>query len=346
MDRGCRTSDGLATVIVVNFNGLRYLRDCLTSLERQTLPRHRYEVLFIDNGSRDGSSEFVRMQFPRIRTVVICDNVGYVGANNLGLRLARGRYAVLLNNDTRVAPGWLEALLAAADSDGPRLGGATSRILFRDDPTRINSTGLVLYRDGRAGDRDLYRADGPEVQVPGEVFGGCGASLLLTRDLLDDIGGLDPKLFMYYEDLDLAWRAQLRGWRFAYVPGSVVEHVCGGQSAPTSPLLLRQIERNRALVNLQNSPAFLALFSLLGFALRFGRLGWRYLTARKRFHLEPNHLRAMTSAAASIIGRLPGTLLSRYEIRVARRRRPDRSIARFIRKPPAPCASSSTYSQR
>jgi GT2 family glycosyltransferase len=154
---------------------------------------------------------------------------------------------------------------------------------------------------------------------------------------------------MYYEDLDLAWRAQLRGWRFLYAPDSVVEHVCGGQSAPTSPLLIRQIERNRVLVNLQNSPPFLALFSLLGFVLRFGRLWWRFLTARQRFHLGPSHLKAMASAAASILGRLPGTLLGRYEVRVARRRRPDSAIARFVQPLPSgtrSCGSSSTSSPR
>jgi GT2 family glycosyltransferase len=327
-------ADCLATVVVVNFNGLRHLADCLTALERQTLPRHRYEVLLIDNASADGSVEFVRTQFPYVRVLALRKNFGFVGANNLALRLARGRDIVLLNNDTRADPGWLEALLTAARTGGERVGGVTSRILFRDDPTRINSTGLVLYRDGRAGDRDLGRTDGPAVRVPDEVFGGCGASLLLTRALLDDIGGLDPKLFMYYEDLDLAWRAQLRGWRFLYAPDSVVEHVCGGQSAPASPLLVRQIERNRALVNLQNAPLFLAIFSLIGLLLRFGRLGLRFLTARRRYQLRTSHLQAMASAVAAVVAWLPATLLSRYEIRVARRLRPDRAVHRFVRLPP------------
>src|SRR4051812_45878237 len=111
-------TDTLATVVVVNFNGRRHLLDCLTALERQTLPRRCYEVLFIDNGSRDGSADFVRAHFPHVRVVVIRDNVGYVGANNLGLSQTRGRYVVLLNNDTCVAAGWLEALMAAANSGG------------------------------------------------------------------------------------------------------------------------------------------------------------------------------------------------------------------------------------
>src|SRR5439155_5667860 len=130
------------------------------------------------------------------------------GAHTLGFRLARGPHVVLLNTDTRAEPGWLAALLGG--TGGERVGGVTSRVLFRDEPGLVNSTGLVPYRDGRAGDRHLREPDGPATRAAGEVFGGTGASLLLTRELLDDVGGFDPTLFMYYEDLDLAWRARLR----------------------------------------------------------------------------------------------------------------------------------------
>jgi N-acetylglucosaminyl-diphospho-decaprenol L-rhamnosyltransferase len=321
----------LASVVIVNFNGLRYLADCLGSLEQQSLPRHRYEVLLIDNGSADGSVEFVRDRFPGVRLIETGRNLGFTGANNLGFRLARGRHVVLLNNDTKVEAGWLAALVAA--TDGERLGGVTSRILFRDDPGRVNSTGLMLYRDGRGGDRDLGRLDGAETRRPAEVFGGSGASLLLTRELLDDVGGFDPSLFMYYEDLDLAWRARLRGWRFLYAPDSVVYHVCGGSSGRASPLVLRQVERNRALNCLRNGPAFLALWVAVGLMLRAGRLIWRFVVRRGAARPTPAHLRAMTVALASVIGRLPFTLFERYRVRVETRLSPDRAVSRFIRRP-------------
>jgi N-acetylglucosaminyl-diphospho-decaprenol L-rhamnosyltransferase len=323
----------ITSVVIVNYNGRRYLFDCLTALERQTLPRHRYEILLIDNGSHDGSVEFVRAHFPGVRVIALDDNLGFTGANNLGFRLSRGRYVVLLNNDTRVHPNWLKALADAADASG-RIGGVSSRLLFRDEPGRVNSTGLVLYRDGRGGDRHLRQPDGPAARVPAEVFGGCGASLLLTRELLDDLGGFDPALFMYYEDLDLAWRARLRGWRFVYAPDSIVEHVCGGSTAPASPFLLRQIERNRTLVSLRNAPPFLAAWAVVGLLLRCGRLGYRYLLLRRQYALSRGHLRAMASAAASVVGRLPVTLLERYRTRVERRRCPDRAILRFVRPHP------------
>jgi N-acetylglucosaminyl-diphospho-decaprenol L-rhamnosyltransferase len=326
---GCRHV--LASVVIVNFNGRHFLADCLGALARQTLPRHRYEILMIDNASADGSAEFVRAHFPDVRVIDAGGNLGFTGANNLGFRLARGRSVVLLNNDTRAEPGWLAALLDAAA--GNRIGGVTSRVLFRDEPERVNSTGLVLYRDGRGGDRDLGRLDGPDTRMPGDVFGGCGASLLLTRDLLDDIGGFDPALFMYYEDLDLAWRARLRGWRFVYAPESVVYHVCGGSTGPASPLLLRQVERNRTLVSLRNAPAFLAVWACVGLVLRAGRLLWRFASGRPA-RPTPAHLRAMAAAVASVVGRLPGTLLDRYRIRVERRLSPDQVVNRFVRPRP------------
>src|SRR5262245_50527798 len=169
-----------SSIVVVNYNGRHFLAECLAAVERQTVPRHRYEVLLMDNGSTDGSVAFVREQFPGVRVYALSENLGFTGANNLGFRLTRGQHVVLLNNDTRVEPAWLEALLAAAD--GERVGGVGSKLLFREEPGRVNSTGLLCYRDGRGGDRHLRQSDGAQTREPAEVFGGCGASLLLKRE--------------------------------------------------------------------------------------------------------------------------------------------------------------------
>lgn len=326
--------DSMASVIVVNWNGRHFLADCLGALERQTMPRHRYEILLIDNASSDGSVDFARAHFPGVRVHALERNLGFTGANNLGFGLARGRSVVLLNNDTRVEPDWLAGLLAACDTDR-RIGGATSRLLFRDRPGVVNSTGLILYRDGRGGDRDLGRVDDGATQIPSEVFGGCGASLLLKRELLDEVGGFDPRLFMYYEDLDLCWRARLRGWRFVYAPASIVHHVCGGSTKPASLLLFRQIERNRALVALKNGPPFVALAACAGLLARMGRTWARFLTARRRHRLTWRHLAASFAAVVSTLLALPEVLVARYDTRSARCRAADRTVARFMERRPA-----------
>lgn len=322
----------LATVIVINRNGRHFLAECLSALDRQTLPRHRFEVLFVDNASTDGSTAFVCGHFPLVRVIDAGGNLGFTGANNLGIRLARGRHVVLLNNDTRVAPDWLERLVTAAE--GERIGGAVSRLLFLNDPDRVNSTGLVPYRDGRVGDRDLRRPAAEADPPTGEVFGGSGASLLLTRGLLDDVGGLDPALFMYYEDADLAWRGRLRGWRFIYVRESVCYHVCGGASAPRSPFMVGQTERNRTWVNMRNAGLFEATWAGLGLVLRASRLTFRYLFDRRRHGLTRQHLRAMAWAVGWVTATLPLLPLARYRVRTADRRCPDRVIRQFIRSHP------------
>jgi hypothetical protein len=176
----------------------------------------------------------------------------------------------------------------------------------------------------------LRQPDGPATRQPGEVFGGCGASLLLKRELLDDIGGFDLALFMYYEDFDLAWRARLRGWRFVYAPDSVVYHVCGGSAGPHSPLLTRQVERNRTLVCLRNGPPFLAVWAAVGLLLRAARLVGRFATRHDRTGLSLAHVRAMASAIGSVVIRLPVVMLDRYRVRGESRRRPDRAVTRFV----------------
>jgi len=157
-------ADDFVSVVVVNFNGRHFLHECLTALEQQTLPRYRYEVLVIDNGSTDGSIDFVRERFPGVRFVALDRNHGFTGANNVGFRLARGRFVVLLNNDTRVAPNWLESLVMAAAE--PNVGGVAAKLVFRADPSKLNSTGLILLRDGRGADRDIRLLDG-ETARPG-----------------------------------------------------------------------------------------------------------------------------------------------------------------------------------
>src|SRR5205814_8694645 len=117
---------------------------------------------------------------------------------------------------------------------------------------------------------------------PAEVFGACGASVLLRRAMLDDVGFFDERLFMYCEDLDLAWRARSRGWRFRYTPRSVVYHVHCGSSGEWSPFPLYYAERNPVFVNLKNAPLGLALRSLAVFAAKSLRMWYWVLTFQER----------------------------------------------------------------
>lgn len=323
----------LASVIVVNFNGRHHLAECLRALADQTLPVRQFEVILVDNGSTDGSVEFVRHRFPQVRVVPLAKNLGFAAGNNLGLAHATGRYIALLNNDTVADRHWLAAMMQALEGD-PAAGGVACKIRFHHDPAMLNSAGLVLYRDGRGGDRGFRQADAGQFDHPEEVFGACGAAMLLRRELIDDVGLFDEQLFMYYEDLDLAWRARLRGWRFVYAPAAEVRHVHCGTSGEWSPFFCFYVERNRVLVNLKNAPLILALLVMIGFLARAGRVWW--YVARGRFGVA--HGWAYVRAAASLLRLLPHALGERYRVRTARRPMPERSFAHLIPRPPAKAA--------
>ena len=193
------------SVIVVNYNGKHFLKRCLESLAAQTYPEDRREVILVDNGSSDGSAEYVREQFPWVRVIRASTNWGFAKGNNIGLQHARGDLIALLNNDAVAGPAWLSAMTRALQQ-GLTVGGVTSKILFLHQPGVINSAGLDLYRDGRGGDRGFRQPDRGQFDRPTEVFGACGASMLVRRAMIDDVGFFDESFGMYYEDLDLAWR--------------------------------------------------------------------------------------------------------------------------------------------
>jgi GT2 family glycosyltransferase len=300
------------SVIVVNYNGRHFLADCLGSLARQTYPRHRVEVILVDNASSDGSVVWVRGAHPWVTVVALARNAGFAEGNNVGFRLARGEWVALLNCDAAAEPYWLAESVRAGRAH-ELVGGVASQVLFRDRPGTINSTGLELYRDGRGGDRDFEALGHERNRAVGEVFGGCGAGLLLRKRMLNELGGFDPRLFMYYEDLDLAWRARRSGWRFIYTPAARVRHVFGGSAGVASPLQLHYVERNRARVNLANAPLLPAVGTALGLVARCVRTALRWLTRRSGTTVL--HAAAHARAVAGFVRDIPTVLATRWRVR-------------------------------
>jgi GT2 family glycosyltransferase len=334
----CSPTPPFVTIIIVNYNGERFLDKCLAAVHAQTYPSDRREVIVVDNGSRDDSLSCLA-KYPGVRLIAAERNWGFARGNNEAFRQSRGELIALLNNDTVADPRWLEASVEALAGD-PTIGGMASKILLRDEPGIINSTGLTLYRDGRGGDRGYREPDRGQFDQTTEVFGGCGASVLLRRALLDDVGFFDERFFMYYEDLDLAWRAHLRGWRFAYAPRSVVHHVHCGTSGEWSPFFLYHVERNRVFVSLKNAPWLLAARSLAVFTARAARKWYRVLALRDRSARDRRQALAYVRAALSLVRHLPAMLWQRLRIRTLQRIAPDRAFAHLIATPPARASHS------
>jgi GT2 family glycosyltransferase len=239
------------SVVILNWNGLRYLDDCLPSLEAQTYPD--FEVMLVDNGSTDGSVEWVAGHFPQVRVICNETNVGFAAGNNQAIRASQTEYVVTLNNDTRVEPGWLAALVAAAEAD-PTVGTCASKMLFADRPWLINSTGIDLDPVGIAWDRRGGEPDDGQETEPTEVFGPCAGAALYRRAMLDQIGLFDERFFAYMGDVDLAWRARLAGWRCLYIPQARVYHIHSGTAREGSPFKNQLLGRNKIWVIAKNYP--------------------------------------------------------------------------------------------
>lgn len=240
------------SIVILNWNGLGYLQECLASLQAQTYAD--WQVIVVDNGSTDGSVEWAARKFPQARLICNKTNLGFAAANNQAIRASDAPYIVTLNNDTRVDPRWLEALVTAAD-EHPDVGMCMSKMLFADRPQVINSTGINLDPAGIAWDRQGGEPDDGRETQPVEILGPCAGAALYRRAMLDQIGLFDEDFFAFLEDVDLAWRARLAGWRCLYVPMARVYHVHSATAIEGSPFKNRLLGRNKVWLIAKNYPA-------------------------------------------------------------------------------------------
>jgi GT2 family glycosyltransferase len=248
------------SLVIVNWNGRRFLDACLRSVAAQQ--DVDFETIFVDNGSRDDSVDFVRAQFPAVQVVALPRNFGFAGGNNAGAAVARGRYVAFLNNDTVADPRWLRALRNGIDEEAG-FALATSRIVYMHDPTVIDSAGDGVFRWGGAFKRyhgaDVSRADCSE-----EVFGVCGAACMMSRAVFDELGGFDEDFFASHEDVDLSYRARLRGYRCRYVADAVVQHHGSATIGKVSEFAVFHGQRNLEWMYFKNAPASVLARTLPG----------------------------------------------------------------------------------
>lgn len=209
------------SVVIPNWNGLRFLADCLNALREQTLAD--IEVILVDNASTDGSQDFVRSEFPEIRLIELDENRGFTGACNAGMEAAKGAYIALLNNDTEVASDWAEQVTRAFESHSDA-GIVASKMLLFDQRDRLHTAGDFFTTDGRAGNRGAWEWDKGQYDQGEYVFSACGGSAVYRQSMLAEIDNLDDDYFFLLEDVDLAWRAQLAGYKVWYEPLAIVYH--------------------------------------------------------------------------------------------------------------------------
>lgn len=319
------------SVLILNWNGKRLLPACLTALAVTEYPSGHWEVVVVDNASTDGSAEAAQRDFPWIKVHRNPANWGFARGYNPALAAAPGPYVALLNSDTRVHPGWLAALVSAAEAD-PRLAAGTAKLIFPLDGPRaghIQDAGGLLLDNGSGRNRGTlvrdghvsYEVDQGQYDRLEEVFYFCGAAVLLRKAALHDTGAFDDRFFMYYEDLDLSWRFRLRGWKVVYVPAAVVEHEHAASSGEWSPLFTYNVDRNRPLMLLKLAPTALAGREMGRYLAELGlncaRVLWWAIRHRQR---GPHAARARLQARVvlSWLYDLPGALAERRRIQRSR----------------------------
>lgn len=211
----------LVSVIIPNWNGAMLLPGCLDSLRAQTYPR--IEVIVVDNASSDNSVALIREGYPEVKLITLPENRGLTGGVNVGIRAAAGEIIALLNNDAEAHPAWVASLVQALE-EHPEAGSVASKMLLFDRRDVLNSAGDLYGLDGLPANRGVWEKDEGQYDQALEVFGACGGAAAYRRSMLDEIGLMDEELFMYCEDVDLAWRAQIAGYHCVFAPAAKVYH--------------------------------------------------------------------------------------------------------------------------
>ncbi|HWC87391.1 MAG TPA: glycosyltransferase family 2 protein [Solirubrobacteraceae bacterium] len=244
----------LISAVVVTRDERELLTACLQSLAHALAAVDGpTEIVVIDNGSSDGAQAAVRRRFPAVRLIELGENRGFAAGVNEGMRASTGEWLLLLNNDTTIAPDAAAELLAAA-GHAPDVGSLAAQLRFARGGA-VNSAGFGVDRLGIAFDRHVGEPPDAGGTAVTEVFGACAGAALMRRAMLEDVGGFDESFFMYLDDVDLAWRAQMRGWRCLYVPAAVVHHHHSASSGHGSGFKHEHVGRNRVRLVAKHMPS-------------------------------------------------------------------------------------------
>ena len=305
-------AEKLLSIIIVNWNTRELLADCLASVavEIAPFPAAQVETVVVDNASGDGSVAMLQTRFPWVQVIQNTTNVGFAAANNQAMAVAKGRYLLLLNSDTKVLAQALTTLVAFLEAH-PAVGAAGARYLNADGslqpsaypaPTLARELWRLFHLDRLYG-FGIYRMNDWSMESPRAVDIIQGAAFLVRRTVLDQVGFFDTSYFMYTEEVDLCQRIRQAGWSIFFVPASVIIHY-GGQSTRQAALpMFLQLYRSKILYFRKHHGALATIFYkliLLGatlLRLLVTPLAWLEAPERRRRHLAlADHYRHLVLA--------------------------------------------------
>jgi GT2 family glycosyltransferase len=311
-------TEGLVSIVILTWNSRCFLPDCITSVQEQT--HSACELIVMDNASQDDSVAWTRRHCPAVRVIANPTNLGFAKAHNKGIRETSGTYYIPLNPDVILKPHYVARLVESLEEESD-VGSVCGKTYFLDatgEPTRrLYSTGHLLTKNRKPSNRGYKRKDRGQFEQREYVFGVNGACPIYRRAMLEDVAVngeyFDETFFLYGDDYDLGWRAQLLGWKSLYVPEAVAYHVGQGSGGLDTPHVQFQYARNRYLEIYKNDLARHFLIDL-PYILIYELLWQAYTLVT-----DPRRSLAHLKAVIDFIRLLPKTHQVREEIQARRR---------------------------
>lgn len=248
-----------ASIIILNYFGEEILKDTIISVLNSTFSSKEFELIIVDNNSKDNSKNIIKdfeKKYLNVKSLFLNKNLGFAGGNNKGIKIAKGEYIILLNNDCIVDKNWLKELIILADKNSKIFSVGSKLMKYPSDLKSIQNAGSVVFQDGYGRDigsivtserNSFYENDSKQFNLEKEVYSNCGAAVLFRTKILKKIGLLDETFFMYYEDTEISERASLSGYLNYFCPKAVVYHHHAKSSKEWSPFFIFNTEKGRLL---------------------------------------------------------------------------------------------------
>lgn len=311
------------SIIILNYNGENSIESTIQSALGIHYPKERYEIIVVDNASTDRSREVIRHFIDSLTTnhqplitLFLDNNLGFAAGNNEGIKIAKGEYIILLNNDCVVDKNWLTELVAVAQKDETIF--AVNPKVYLGNSNKVQNAGITIFPNGYAQDRGAtpidkkqdYQEDHGQFNKEREIDAACAVATLYRKSILDKIGLLDESFFLYYEDVEISERAKKQGYKIVYAPKAIVHHLHAASSGEYSPFFLYHSEKGRLLHVFLHFPMSVFIKEYITFSIKAkGRFLVRVFTKPQSTNKNWQYIRVLFY----FLFAFPGLLLKKYK---------------------------------